>query len=196
MSILRIRDADGNIQEIVAIKGEKGDSYILTDEDKKEIADMVDVSDIDVPLKETKYVENLATDALENGFYVGKPYGEEYGKDYICLTLTAPNNRIFQILFDELYEKNWDEDSLEWIYPYHPSVTVRYIDESDDGNWSESRINFDVKEYLREWADEWLWQFPTYDEIPDLVNEEIDNQKEQLIADVIAALPVYNGEVV
>ncbi len=41
MSILRIRDAQGNVQEILAIRGEKGDSYKLTEQDKQEIAGMV-----------------------------------------------------------------------------------------------------------------------------------------------------------
>ena len=70
MSILRIRDSNGNIQEILAIKGEKGDKgadgtmtfadlteeqkaslkgdkgdpgddYVLTDADKQEIANQV-----------------------------------------------------------------------------------------------------------------------------------------------------------
>jgi hypothetical protein len=36
--ILRIRDSNGNIQEITAIKG---DSYKLTEADKQEIAEMV-----------------------------------------------------------------------------------------------------------------------------------------------------------
>jgi dihydrodipicolinate synthase/N-acetylneuraminate lyase len=40
MAILKIRDAEGNEQEILAIKGDKGDSYVLTDADKQEIAQM------------------------------------------------------------------------------------------------------------------------------------------------------------
>lgn len=36
--ILRVKDADGNIQEIIAIKGE---DYVLTEADKQEIAEMV-----------------------------------------------------------------------------------------------------------------------------------------------------------
>lgn len=39
--ILRVRDADGNIQEIPAIKGEDGKDYVLTEADKQEIAEMV-----------------------------------------------------------------------------------------------------------------------------------------------------------
>ena len=39
--ILRIRDADGNIQEILAIKGNDGKDYVLTEADKREIAEMV-----------------------------------------------------------------------------------------------------------------------------------------------------------
>jgi dihydrodipicolinate synthase/N-acetylneuraminate lyase len=39
--ILRIRDADGNVQEILAIRGKDGEGYVLTEADKKEIAEMV-----------------------------------------------------------------------------------------------------------------------------------------------------------
>ena len=38
MAILRIRDADGNVQEILAIRGE---DYVLTEADKQEIASIV-----------------------------------------------------------------------------------------------------------------------------------------------------------
>jgi hypothetical protein len=37
MAILKIRDADGNVHEILAIKGE---DYVLTDADKQEIAEI------------------------------------------------------------------------------------------------------------------------------------------------------------
>lgn len=89
MSILKIRDADGNVQEILAIKGERGypgergekgdpgekgdkgdkgdtgatgNDYVLTSADKQEIAEAV--------------AENLSTEAwtftLENGSTVTK----------------------------------------------------------------------------------------------------------------------------
>lgn len=38
MAILKIRDAEGNVQEIPVIKG---DDYVLTDADKQEIAEIV-----------------------------------------------------------------------------------------------------------------------------------------------------------
>ena len=41
MAIMRIRDKDGKIQEILVIKGEPGDDYVLTPEDKEEIASMI-----------------------------------------------------------------------------------------------------------------------------------------------------------
>ena len=40
MSVLKIRDEKGNIVEIPALKGDKGDSYILTQADKFEIAEL------------------------------------------------------------------------------------------------------------------------------------------------------------
>lgn len=44
MAVIRVRDKDGNIKEITTIKGDKGDSYVLTEADKQEIASMVEVS--------------------------------------------------------------------------------------------------------------------------------------------------------
>ena len=71
MAILKIRDADGNVQEILAIKGENGKdgkdgidgkNYVLTDADKQAIA--------------TKAIEKLSTETwtftLENGSIVNK----------------------------------------------------------------------------------------------------------------------------
>ena len=42
MSILRVRDDKGNVQEILALRGEPGKDYVLTQKDKQEIADMID----------------------------------------------------------------------------------------------------------------------------------------------------------
>lgn len=41
MSILKIRDKNGNVQEITVMKGDKGDAYVLTETDKQEIAEIV-----------------------------------------------------------------------------------------------------------------------------------------------------------
>lgn len=44
MAILKIRDADGNIREILAIKGKDGKDCVLTPADKQEIANQVSAS--------------------------------------------------------------------------------------------------------------------------------------------------------
>lgn len=41
MAILKIRDSDGSIQEILTIRGENGKDYVLTEADKQEIANLV-----------------------------------------------------------------------------------------------------------------------------------------------------------
>ena len=48
MAILKIKDADGNIYDIPAIKGPKGDPYTLTEEDKEQIVKEVLESFTDV----------------------------------------------------------------------------------------------------------------------------------------------------
>ena len=42
--ILRIRDGNGNVQEVLAIRGEDGKDYVLTEKDKQEIAAMISAS--------------------------------------------------------------------------------------------------------------------------------------------------------
>lgn len=44
MAILKIRDKDGNVQEILVIRGEDGKDYVLTEKDKQEIAAMISAS--------------------------------------------------------------------------------------------------------------------------------------------------------
>ena len=44
MSVLKIRDENGEFKDIITIKGEPGEDYILTEEDKQEIAKMVESS--------------------------------------------------------------------------------------------------------------------------------------------------------
>ena len=44
MSILRVKDENGKWVDIPAIKGEPGKDYVLTEADKREIADMVSAS--------------------------------------------------------------------------------------------------------------------------------------------------------
>lgn len=44
MAILKIRDADGNVHEIIAIKGKDGKDCVLTPADKQEIANLISAS--------------------------------------------------------------------------------------------------------------------------------------------------------
>lgn len=41
MALLKIRDANGNVQEILAIRGKDGEDYVLTEADKQEIAALI-----------------------------------------------------------------------------------------------------------------------------------------------------------
>lgn len=66
MAILKIRDANGNVQEILVIKGDKGDSYILTEADKTEIANIV-ASLMASPVNEQ---ENGSQEAVIIGFSI------------------------------------------------------------------------------------------------------------------------------
>ncbi len=58
MSVLKIKDSNGVWIHIPTIKGEKGDSYILTAADKAEIAGMVETTVDDVQINGTSIVED------------------------------------------------------------------------------------------------------------------------------------------
>jgi hypothetical protein len=53
MAIVKIRDAEGNVQEMLAIKGKdgkNGSDYVLTDADKQEIAEMAaEIVGVNIP---------------------------------------------------------------------------------------------------------------------------------------------------
>ena len=79
MSILKIRDASGKVYEILAIKGEDGKNYVLTEADKREIASMVaaNVVSLTEPAKVSAFendagyltetqVQNMIKDAIAN----------------------------------------------------------------------------------------------------------------------------------
>lgn len=48
MALLRIRDANGNVQEILAIRGNDGKDYVLTEADKQEIAALISGDGVDL----------------------------------------------------------------------------------------------------------------------------------------------------
>lgn len=58
MSVLKIKDQNGNWIQIPTIKGEDGQDYVLTGNDKQEIAGLVDVPVEDVQINGTSIVSN------------------------------------------------------------------------------------------------------------------------------------------
>lgn len=62
MSVLKIKDQNGNWIQIPTIKGEDGQDYILTENDRQEIASLVDVPVEDVQVNNT----SIVTDGVAN----------------------------------------------------------------------------------------------------------------------------------
>lgn len=72
-SILRVKDKNGNIIDIPAIKGDKGDSYVLTEVDKMLIKDAV-IAEIDIPESGgIPVVHELPTDAQDGDICLYSP---------------------------------------------------------------------------------------------------------------------------
>lgn len=76
MSVLKIKDQNGNWIQIPTIKGENGQDYVLTENDKQEIAGLVDVPVDDVQINGVSAVTNGVANipiASTNDFGVIKP---------------------------------------------------------------------------------------------------------------------------
>lgn len=68
MSVLKIKDQNGNWIQIPTIKGEDGQDYVLTENDKQEIASLVDAPVEDVQVRGTSIVTNgTANVPIANG---------------------------------------------------------------------------------------------------------------------------------
>ena len=58
MSVLKIKDQNGNWIQIPTIKGEDGQDYILTEQDKEDIAELIDAPVEDVKIENNSIVDN------------------------------------------------------------------------------------------------------------------------------------------
>jgi len=58
MSVLKIKDQNGNWIQIPTIKGEDGQDYILTEQDKEDIAELIDAPVEDVKIENNSIVNN------------------------------------------------------------------------------------------------------------------------------------------
>ena len=57
--VFSVRDKDGNIIPIPAIKGDKGDPYVLTEADKEEIVSEIESDMAEVLASINSYAESL-----------------------------------------------------------------------------------------------------------------------------------------
>lgn len=88
MAILRIKDEYGNVHEVLALRGEKGDpGYVLTDADKEEIAGIVKGSDSNQTVSEHSTASGYNTIAGCKAFTVREVTNKSKSK---LVTLTVP----------------------------------------------------------------------------------------------------------
>ena len=95
--ILKIRDENGNVVSVPAIKGEKGDSYVLTEADKQEIANM----------SITDQTYNPESEKPQSGIAVAEAVNtvKEKWIPLVNDTLTENLATEFRVVFDKPYKK-------------------------------------------------------------------------------------------
>ena len=117
MAILKIRDVNGNVQEILAIKGERGDQgkdYVLTEADKQEIADIVtgenDLTSV------IKYTEQELTN--EQKVQARKNIGAA-SAEVLDLSGYVPKTDVLSIVSDENFE--------QYEKPVNTAAVIDYV---------------------------------------------------------------------
>lgn len=102
MAILKIRNENGQVQEILAIRGKKGDSYILTESDKEEIAGMVDAkSTLIVTVNEDGETASHTSGEIYDYVQSGGNVVLLTGENYTTLTRVSPWLCEFGVVTDD-----------------------------------------------------------------------------------------------
>lgn len=103
MAILKIRDKDGNVQEVLVIKGEDGKDYVLTEQDKQEIAAIVSGEVCKPTLTVTKDGEKASHTSKEIYDYVqnGGNVVLQYGDTYKQLSFVNETEAVFANITDD-----------------------------------------------------------------------------------------------
>jgi hypothetical protein len=201
MAILRIRDKDGNVHEILAIRGE---NYVLTEQDKDEIASMISDSDGNGNF-------SALTDHKNN---TSNPHGvtaEQLGavtKEKLDEALANVVGGVGTTFIPSVSE----DGTISWTnngnLPNPEPVNIKGKDGVDGKNGVDGKDGYTPQKGVD--------YFDGKDGQPGKDGQNgIDGQpgangytpvkgtdywteadRTQMVADVIAALPVYNGEVV
>lgn len=219
MAILKIRDENGKVHEILAIRGE---DYILTEQDKEEIASMISDSDGNGNFSALTEHKNDKSNPHEvTAQQIGAVTQEELQEALDSIVIpeggdsTALNEHIAdknnphevtaeqigaatQDGLDEVYEYV-DDNFTHWAFFDDLESRVIELEENDGGVSAEDIeiINDEISilhDHMND--DESNPHKVTCEQIGAVTQDDLDAFKEQVIDDVIAALPVYNGEVV
>lgn len=131
--ILRIRDANGKVQEILVIKGDKGEDgkdYVLTLVDKMEIANMVNV-DID-------QTYNAESENAQSGKAVAEalltiPQGNEKQKQYELInTITVTPDTDGSLPTDVIISTDSEGNTFE-LTDFYINITAGFTTGSNNG---------------------------------------------------------------
>ena len=178
MAILRIRDKNGNVQEVLVLRGEKGEKgdpgdpgdqgYVLTEADKQEIAGMVPGSSVDLSNYYTKEEVNTSLTHLQQDvdkllIVTIDPYDS-----------TRPSHTLQQI---RDYVENGGYVVLEYGYMHLPLYAVSHR----EADFIAISSGYCVRKYTID--KDGLGEFREY-YVEDVIDSYIANEKSTLIVTV------------
>ena len=121
MSLFRYRDSKGQVHEVLAFKGDKGDTYNLTEQDKKDVANMVEVDQ----------TYNPESENAQSGIAVAQAFDKRELKLIKNITLEEDVTDI-NVTFD----KGLKEIAVFMTVSFDVASNTKAIcARSDDGTW-------------------------------------------------------------
>lgn len=150
MSVLQIKDASGKWVSIPSVTGPSGKDYILTEEDKQEIAEMIPGGDASIddttPSTNTTY-SSVKIDAIINEH------------------LNSLNEDINNIIVESESEPKTESTGL-WVKPGGKTFKIPQINdsaESEEDTWSSKKIASKLKEDKTGIVSDVLAALPTWE---------------------------------
>ena len=138
MSALKIKNAQGTWKEVPMIKGDKGDAYVLTTADKREIADMVKERDRILPLDGSEIETGNIVVAVGIPAYVDDvnqyaEYGITETGWYVFARILAKEGGFVSVEGAAGYIASAGDDHVDVAVRFEVAATSQIV----DVNWSE-----------------------------------------------------------
>jgi len=193
MSVLKIKDQNGQWTDVLSIKGEKGDNgqdYVLTEQDKQEIAGLVDVPVDDVQIDGTSIVNNgVASIPIGTGTALGVVKGWPGGGTQILADGRIATNQA------NVGEIKAGTINYKPITPANQYASIFYGLAKSAGDTTQSASSNAIGTYTDEAksAIQTMLDVPSKNDIPEVNVDDVQINGASIVSNGVAEIPLMSA---